>query len=255
MSSMPRLMILPLALGGMVLAVLVAGAARQNLSKAAIVDRTDLRTAKAATAEKSAASQPVQPAEPLLTERDKSVRAIERHAFVPPFSKNADGLERLPARAPLTPPPPKPVEKQPGLLLPRPVVEKPGILTFADRQVALSGLTPFAVEKTCGEGDAVWPCGEWALNALRRLLRGRAVDCAIPDPDWKGTVTAACTVAGRDISGWMVENGWAAARPGSPFAAAMHEASEKRVGVFGSDPRMDFGSAPVMSSDMTPEVQ
>lgn len=249
MHSMRRLMILPLALGGLVLAVLVAGAARQHLSKTAIVDVPALQIATAAT-ETGAASQPAQPVQPPITERDKSVRAIERQAFVPPFGKNADGLERLPARAPLTPPPPKPVEKQSGRLLPRPVVEKPGMLTFADREVILSGLTPFAVDKTCGEGATLWPCGEWALNALRRLLRGRAVDCAIPDPDWKGTVTADCTVAGKDISGWLVENGWAAAKPGSRYAAAMHEASEKRVGIFGSDPRVNFDSAPDMPSDM-----
>ena len=182
------------------------------------------------------ALRPSLSAAPPVIEPEKPVRAIAPQIFVPPFGREATGLERLPARAPLSPPKVKEVPQ--GLLLARPGVERPGVIAFAQGAVTLEGLEPMDRDRTCtsaGGGD--WPCGMMALTALRRFLRGRAVFCSITDPEWRGEVEAGCLLGTQDVAAWLALNGWAEAQPGSGYADLSHEAAKARRGIFGDDPR------------------
>lgn len=60
------------------------------------------------------------------------------------------------------------------------------------------------------EGQA-YACGQTATRALADFIAGRKVDCVADEKDRYGRLVAVCTVAGEDVGGWMVLNGWAVA--------------------------------------------
>jgi endonuclease YncB( thermonuclease family) len=90
-----------------------------------------------------------------------------------------------------------------------PIVIAAHTIKARGRDIHLAGIDAPDFNLRCGEGDAAWPCGRMARAALRRFIRGRAIECkvpagadAIPDP-------ATCRVAGDDIAQWLVAQGWA----------------------------------------------
>lgn len=172
---------------------------------------------------------------PSHIEKVKADRAIKPRQFVPPFGRHLTELERLPARPPLTPP--KPKEKVEGLLLPRPVADAPGILTFPQGKITLEGLKPLSAGRVCGGKADHWPCGQMALTALRRLLHGRSVFCHITDTDWHGDIHTRCDLGDQDIAAWLAQNGWAEGEKGSAYAEMSSKAKQEKLGLYGSDPR------------------
>ena len=84
-----------------------------------------------------------------------------------------------------------------------------GTFNLGKRPAKLAGLTAPAAAETCKlvSGEA-WNCGTAAVWALRRFLRGRAVDCyfATRDPD---PLTVPCRVGASDIGLWLLGQGWA----------------------------------------------
>ncbi|TXH79574.1 MAG: hypothetical protein E6Q77_12260 [Rhizobium sp.] len=120
----------------------------------------------------------------------------------------------------------------------RPFADQAGILTLAGRSVLLNGIIPTDVDRMCiGPNGKSWPCGQAARTAFRMYLRGRSIDCDVPDANWKGTVKGACRYVRIDLSAWLVRFGWADPEPGSPLAALVDEAKEKKRGMYGDDPR------------------
>ncbi|MCD2174601.1 thermonuclease family protein [Rhizobium sp. C4] len=119
----------------------------------------------------------------------------------------------------------------------KPAIAAAGILETTRGRVTLTAIDPLDPSETCGTGSSTWPCGQLAATQFGRFLRGRSVNCDIPDPAWQGEVTARCTLGKEDIAAWLVENGWARARPGSPYEEAGRAAQTGRRGIFGPDPR------------------
>jgi len=120
----------------------------------------------------------------------------------------------------------------------RPFADLAGILTIGGRSVRLDGVIPTDVERMCtGPSGKSWPCGQAARTAFRMYLRGRSIDCDVPDAAWKGTVKANCRYVRVDLSAWLVRFGWADPEPGSPLASLVDEAKEKKRGMYGDDPR------------------
>lgn len=120
----------------------------------------------------------------------------------------------------------------------RPFADQAGILTLAGRSVQLGGIIPTDVDRMCtGPNGKSWPCGQAARTAFRMYLRGRSIDCDVPDPAWKGTVKGECRYVRVDLGSWLVRFGWADPEPGSPLAALVDEAKEKKRGMYGDDPR------------------
>ncbi|MBB6487958.1 hypothetical protein [Rhizobium lusitanum] len=132
----------------------------------------------------------------------------------------------------------KPDRQTTTVELVRPFAEQAGTLTVGGRSVQLDGIIPTDVERMCtGPSGKSWPCGQAARSAFRMYLRGRSIDCDVPDASWKGTVKAACRYVRVDLSAWLVRFGWADPQPGSPLEALVDEAKEKKRGMYGDDPR------------------
>lgn len=111
-----------------------------------------------------------------------------------------------------------------------PVVVASGRIEAAGYKLALSGIEPVSVDRTCkAEGKTV-PCGRIARTAFRSWLRGRAVRCRVPRTVPDRELVSDCTVGGADLSSWLVKNGWAAATEPS-FKEAETDAKHNRAGL------------------------
>ncbi|NVP54868.1 thermonuclease family protein [Mycoplana rhizolycopersici] len=122
--------------------------------------------------------------------------------------------------------------------LSRPIVLAAGRFSIGGKVLELDGIVPVAVTRQCtdstGEG---WPCGRMARTAFANLIRGRTIDCDLPSAQWAGTATARCLLAGKDLSQWLVENGWAEVEPGSGLQPAADTARAAGLGLYSPDPR------------------
>lgn len=118
----------------------------------------------------------------------------------------------------------------------RVVVRDGGTLeTRGDMVIKLEGIDAYAANETCKDAKGrKWSCGKSAQVALTRLIRGRAVVCKVPASGKLSSVTARCTLAGTDLSTWMVAQGWA--KPAAPtepkLAKAADAARKKQIGVW-----------------------
>ena len=150
----------------------------------------------------------------------------------------AGKLKRLPPRPPLSKPETPTAENDPGeakpTLLPRPVATDAAHLSVGKATVVLPGVKPVPLERSCGSGDAAWPCGMMARTELRRLIGLRSVMCKVPDGfgDREATVTSPCSLASEDLGAWVVRNGWAEAAPGGPYGDAEAAAKRERRGIW-----------------------
>jgi len=118
----------------------------------------------------------------------------------------------------------------------RVVVRDGGTLeTRGDMVIKLEGIDAYAADETCKDAKGrKWSCGKSAQVALTRLIRGRAVVCKVPAIGKMSSMTARCTLAGADLSTWMVTQGWA--KPAAPtepkLAKAADAARKKKIGVW-----------------------
>jgi len=132
----------------------------------------------------------------------------------------------------------KPQEQAAPIELIRPFSDQAGVVTVAGKSVRLVGIIPTDVDRMCtSPGGKSWPCGQAARTAFRMYLRGRTIDCDLPSATWQGTVVGACRYVRIDLSAWLVRFGWAEPEPGSPLAALVEEAKQKKRGIYGDDPR------------------
>jgi endonuclease YncB( thermonuclease family) len=101
-----------------------------------------------------------------------------------------------------------------------------------------------------------------ARAALRRFVRGRAVECEVPAGAGSIPDPARCHVAGRDVAEWLVEQGWAKGE-GASYAEAQSKARQAGRGLWserrpGAQP--DFAaagertSAPASAAPMSERV-
>lgn len=149
-------------------------------------------------------------------------------------------LQRLPPRDPLSTPDPK-EEDAAGedirlRLLHRPVALDTGTFLVDRGRIRLAGVQPVAPSRECGDGAGAWPCGMQARTALRLWLRGRAIRCDAPENFGKtdAAIDAECSLGPQDIGQWLVENGWAEARPDGRYTTLETKARDARRGIWGS---------------------
>ena len=92
----------------------------------------------------------------------------------------------------------------------RVTVRDGGTLQSGDAVIRLAGIAARDADATCKSANGKsWPCGAAAKSALTRLIRSRAVTCELPKQSAQKDVVARCSVAGADLSTWMVRQGWA----------------------------------------------
>ena len=92
-------------------------------------------------------------------------------------------------------------------------------------RVRLDGMDAFEGRQTCGGA----PCGREASRALMALVADRRVECDDRGRDRYDRVLAHCRIDGRDLGGWMVENGHAVAYRRYSQAYVPHEARARRA--------------------------
>lgn len=152
----------------------------------------------------------------------------------PEYLKRQELIARLPAR---------PVAKaesktaQPGLppipvRINRPLIDTVGYIESEDRKIRLADIAVPKPDQKCGVEISPWPCGRVARTALRKFIRGRTVICILPRKAEKELVVARCSLAGKDISEWMVENGWATVSLSNELTPLMEQAKIAGRGVW-----------------------
>jgi hypothetical protein len=188
-----------------------------------------------------------------------AVSANERPAPPGDVAKSAEGadaaaetqetaaLQRLEPRAPLgglaapaPPPPPRDPDSLPKRwrLVHQPVATAAGMLEAGGLAMALPGIDIVAVNETCtSPSGQSWPCGMAARTAFRAYLRGRALNCRLPDARAETGIVAECLLQGEDPAQWLVSRGWAKAKPDGPFGALGEAAEQARRGIYGQPPR------------------
>jgi endonuclease YncB( thermonuclease family) len=100
-----------------------------------------------------------------------------------------------------------------------------GTLQSGKVVIRLSGIDARGADAACKDAHGKnWPCGAAAKAALTRLIRARAVTCVLPKGGEHNIFDASCSVAGTDLSTWLVRQGWAT--PKEPSEAALATAAE-----------------------------
>lgn len=114
-------------------------------------------------------------------------------------------------------------------------VRDAGTLESGGIVMRLAGIAARDADATCKDPKGkAWGCGAAARVALTRLIRGRAVTCALPRGGEHNIFVARCSVAGIDLSAWVVRQGWA--KPKEPSEPALADAAavakSERIGLW-----------------------
>lgn len=165
-------------------------------------------------------------------------RAIAPEQFATPFAQNAARLERVAARAPLTPTISRDTGPHPTLLH-KPLVIAAGELAFQEGGLRLKGLVVTDPDETCTAPDgSLWPCGIIARTAFRNFVGGRSLSCVLPDDRWRDIIVVSCLVGRQDPAAWLARSGWARTFVGSNYSEMEREAIQESRGLHGTDPRV-----------------
>jgi endonuclease YncB( thermonuclease family) len=134
------------------------------------------------------------------------------------------------------PPEPEPEARVERLF--SPIVVAAGVLKVRGRDIRLAGIAAPDFDQRCGEAAAAWPCGRMARAALRRFIRGRAIECRVPPGVEDIPDPATCSVAGDDIARWLVARGWAK-RDGDLYDEEEDAARDAKLGLWGKGRQLD----------------
>lgn len=114
-------------------------------------------------------------------------------------------------------------------------IQKDGLLKVAGRLVHLYGIYIPPTEQSCHNFIQPPPCGPRALLALEFKISGNFIHCIPRAENADGSIVASCSADNEDLSAWMLQHGWAVARPDAPFEYAALEriAESKGIGIWG----------------------
>lgn len=218
-----------LALSGAALATVLSMATSQMLRDTD--GRETLRVAKPVSDSGDAAENPPELAGSKPVAADRVVRPGPEGDIV-----------RETARAPLSPlaapPPPAPPPDPDSLprkwrLIHQTVATAAGVLDADGLTLVLPGIDAVTSTETCLHEGVSWPCGMAARTAFRAYLRGRALNCRVPDKRLEITILSECLLQGEDPARWLVSEGWARAKPDGPFGEEGERALRMGKGIFG----------------------
>lgn len=114
-----------------------------------------------------------------------------------------------------------------------------GKLRSGQKTIQLYGIALPERKRLCfSASGARWACGVAAFVALRNLVEARAVACHILD-DGAENVVGQCQVDRKDISIWLLQNGWADVASDvndKPYVEAIALAKSNAVGLWANGP-------------------
>lgn len=121
------------------------------------------------------------------------------------------------------------------------VVIGAGTLNLGGRKVQLAGITPPEGGMACRTTpDAeAFDCAYLSMQALRKRLRGRGVECRVSALETIGIETVPCRIGSTDLSEWLVEQGWAEPAGDAPedYRTAADTARCAGAGIWAGAPR------------------
>ena len=110
-----------------------------------------------------------------------------------------------------------------------------GIFEADGMTLVLPGIDVVASSETCAApGGQTWPCGMAARTAFRAYMRGRSMNCHLPDRAAESTILAECLLQGEDPAQWLVRNGWARVKTDSSYSAQNQQAQALNAGIYGA---------------------
>lgn len=170
-----------------------------------------------------------------------------------------DSLERIEAQPQPTPPPKLPEPFKPSnfirwKLVYHSVISAAGMFDLNGTALVLPGIDIVPVNETCiAPNGTEWPCGMVARTAFRNYVKGRAITCKVPEVLSQESIAAECLLSGQDMAGWLVEHGWAKAKPDTLYVDLETAAKGYRRGIFGNPPHgveavSDAGNASALAT-------
>jgi endonuclease YncB( thermonuclease family) len=135
----------------------------------------------------------------------------------------------------------------------RPVAAAAGRLESDGLTIVIAGIDILEPDATCRSANGDWPCGMAARTAFRSFLRGRALECDLPDGELPERMATACRLGKQDLGAWLVVNGWAKVSSAGPYAQEQAEAVENRRGIFGGGPD-PLPSSPALAIEAAPPM-
>lgn len=214
-----------------------SGIGDMTLETADMPDPVPAPFAMTQEAQELAGAAKTQPAEITASRTLQSVRPVQPDVFAYPVKPATDALERIEAR-PFQVTRDMTIAQVKTLPVPRPLTVEAGLIAVGQGTLQLEGVKPTARTRQCDSSSGKpWPCGIIARTHQRMFLRNRTLDCTLDTLTWQGMRTAGCTLVGKSVGEWLVENGWAEAEAGSPLADKGRQAMEAKLGLFGDDPR------------------
>ena len=153
-------------------------------------------------------------------------------------------LQRIEALPQPTPPPapklPEPVNLKNHMrwkLVYNSVISSAGVFDLNGTSLVLPDIDVVSVDENCTAPDgATWPCGMVARTAFRNFVKGKAITCKVPDVPPQDAYIADCRLQGRDMAEWLVEQGWARAKPSTSYVEKETAAKSYRRGIYGNPP-------------------
>jgi endonuclease YncB( thermonuclease family) len=196
----------------------------------------------------SAPAEPQAPPPPATAAGEPPpVRTVSGPGITPLPPTEAPPERVAPPEKPKPPPPPI-VTRRLGLVK----MEDTAHFAVGAIRVRLPGVAVTGPEDVCRDrAGTEWPCGRRALAGVRAVVRGKAVDCPLPDKVRRGDFVTDCTLAGADMAERIVASGWARAldREGR-LGEAERQAEARGLGLHGAampigvDPFPDPGDLP-----------
>jgi len=85
-------------------------------------------------------------------------------------------------------------------------------LAIGTIKVRLQGIDAPETDQACLNSNGIrWTCGIDARDQLAAHIAGRIINCSSKGTDAYKRTLAICSLAGEDLNGWMVQQGWALA--------------------------------------------
>src|ERR1035437_4384034 len=107
-------------------------------------------------------------------------------------------------------------------------------LAIGATKVRLEGIDAPETDQVCLNANGVyWTCGIDARDQLAANIASRDIECSSHDADVYRRTLATCYLAGEDLNGWLVQQGWALAyvQYSSAYRQVEEEARTKQRGL------------------------